>query len=436
MHFLLVQQGTEGDVYPYLAVGAELRRRGHEVSFVSHTTFGALIRRHDIEFLDLEDEEHHRMIQAPEYWDPVKGRPHFTRFLTDSFRKQYELVVKYAKPGHTIAVTSVNGMGVRIAHEKMGLPFVSMHICPFMIGSHCYPSDMPAHNLVPYLRGDPTGLGHKIYFWCADRFFIDPLFKPEVNRIRKELGLPPVSRIFYRWMHSPQLIIGLFPRWYVEPYPPDWPPQTRLTQFPLQDNGSGEELPASVARFLAAGEPPVVFSPGTGTTHLSDFYSAAVDACARLRTRGLLLTRFRQQLPEKLPDFMHHEPYLPFSQILPRAAALISHGGVGSIAQGLAAGIPQLIMPMNFDQPDNARRLREFGVARHLSPKRFRGPNVARELDYLLHSPAVRESCLQLQRLFPNGNAVKQPCDLLESFADEIAVQRKAQATVGSRVFP
>src|SRR5262249_61350306 len=97
------------------------------------------------------------------------------------------------------------------------------------------------------------------------------------------------------------------------------------------------------------GEPPVVFPPGTMMRHPRQFFAEAVDACGRLGRRGLLLSRFRDQLPERLPEGVRHFDYVPLSQVLPRAAALVSHGGIGTLSQALAAGIPPAVMPLGFD---------------------------------------------------------------------------------------
>ena len=63
----------------------------------------------------------------------------------------------------------------------------------------------------------------------------------------------------------------------------------------------------------------------------------------------MLLTRFSEPIPQNLPDGVRHFEFVPFSWLPPRAAAIVHHGGIGTMSQGLAAGIPQLIMPMNFD---------------------------------------------------------------------------------------
>src|SRR5579864_1321672 len=249
-HFLFVAQGSTGDILPPLAIAQDLHQRGHDVSFVTHSHFRDLIQRHGVEFIDLHDDDHYQMLHGPDYWDAGKALEQNARFLTDNLKQQYELVARHADPARTVAVASVNGMGVRIAHEKLGIPMISSHICPFLLRSVETPSDMPVHNLVGlFRRWDPTGLGNRIYFRVADLLYYRPLYEKPVNRLRAELGLPPVARVFHRWIQSPQLIVGLFPKWFVEPYPADWPAHTVLTDFPMEDDRDGAAISAGLNDF-------------------------------------------------------------------------------------------------------------------------------------------------------------------------------------------
>src|SRR5205085_2067897 len=100
-------------------------------------------------------------------------------------------------------------------------------------------------------------------------------------------------------------------------------------------------------------------------------------------------------VPASLPATVRHFAYVPFSQVFPRAAAVVHHGGIGTTAQALAAGIPQVIMPMGYDQPDNAERLVRLGVGAPLPPRRFTGARLAALLGKLL-GPDVRERCRAL----------------------------------------
>jgi UDP:flavonoid glycosyltransferase YjiC (YdhE family) len=169
----------------------------------------------------------------------------------------------------------------------------------------------------------------------------------------------------------------------------------------------------ALERFLDAGSPPILFTPGSANQTAARFFRAAVDASLRLGRRALLLTRFPGHLPP-LPATVHHEPFVPLAQVLPRCAALVSHGGIGTLAQGLSAGVPQLTMPMGFDQPDNATRLNRLGVGRWVVPSAFQGARVASELAGLLDDPAVAERCGHWSRQLRSRNAIEETCDLLE----------------------
>src|SRR5262249_29005603 len=159
-----------------------------------------------------------------------------------------------------------------------------------------------------------------------------------------ELGLAPVRDVFRGWLHSPQLVLGLFPKWFGS-IQPDWPRHTELVGFPLYDERDATPLPAELDAFLAAGPPPVAFTPGSANLHGRPFFEAASAACTRLGRRGLLLTRHPEQLPERLPEGVRHVAYAPFGLLLPKVGALVHHGGIGTSAQGMAAGVPQLVMP-------------------------------------------------------------------------------------------
>jgi UDP:flavonoid glycosyltransferase YjiC (YdhE family) len=253
----------------------------------------------------------------------------------------------------------------------------------------------------------------RLVYWLADRLAIDPVAAPATNAVRDELGLPPVRRLLGDWCHSPQRIVGLYPPWFAPPQP-DWPPQLVLTGFPLFDERGLSEPPPELADFLAGGDAPVVFTAGSAMRQGHTFFREAAVACGLLKRRGLLLTRYPEQLPATLPDGVRHVSYVPFSQLLPHAAALVHHGGIGTTGQALAAGVPQLLMPMGHDQPDNAARVDRLGVGRSLPPRRFKAPTVARLLGELLGSAEVAARCREVAGKFDGANPLAETCRLIE----------------------
>jgi UDP:flavonoid glycosyltransferase YjiC (YdhE family) len=127
-------------------------------------------------------------------------------------------------------------------------------------------------------------------------------------------------------------------------------------------------------------------------THAAAFFRAAVAACESLGARGLLLTKYRHQLPARLPPGVRHCAYAPFRQLLPLCGAIVHHGGIGTTAAALAAGIPQLILPMAWDQPDNAHRVRQLGVGASLGPRQRTAAHLAAALARLM-TPETRARC-------------------------------------------
>jgi UDP:flavonoid glycosyltransferase YjiC (YdhE family) len=258
----------------------------------------------------------------------------------------------------------------------------------------------------------PRGL--RGYYWRAvDGLLIDPLLAPEVNAFRRELGLPPARRFFDIWMHSPQRIVGLFPEWFA-PAPPDWPPHVRLTGFPLWDESEVREPSAELAQFLDEGPPPVVFTAGSAMAQGKEFFHVSGEVCRQSGWRGLLLTQFPEQLPSPLPAGVRHFHYVPFSAVLPRAAAFVHHGGIGTTAQALAAGVPQLVTPLAHDQPDNATRVKRLGVGDFLPIKRYRVARVRERLTRLMASAEVKENYRRYARELVERTALERTCALVE----------------------
>lgn len=390
MHFLCSPLGSAGDIYPFLGVALALKRRGHRVTFLVNGYFRDVVQRHAIEFEELgRAEDLMAAIQNPELWHPVRSIPHVYRHLVEPIlRQQYEAFARRFQPGETVGITDSHGLGALVAQDKLGLPVVTVHCQPAAIWSDVEPPNLPGQFGPGWIR--------RLLNRVGEIAILNPVIKPSLNSLRTELGLDPIDEVA-PWSHSRWCVACLFPEWFCPPQE-DWPKNLIQTDFPLWDDHEQHELPKEVESFLADGDPPIVFTPGSANIFGKEFFAAAVDACRRLNRRGLLLTRFEEQIPAELPRGVVWFPYVPFDLLLRRAAAVVHHGGVGSAAEGLAAGIPQLVMPMAYDQFDNADRLQRLGVGDWIKKSRFTGETVAGALDRLLSSPAVAESCASTKK--------------------------------------
>ncbi len=421
MHVLMIPVGSGGDVHPFVGVGVRLAERGHRVAVICNEHFRSLVEGAGLEFVRNGTEEQYRAaIEDPDLWTPRKGLEVFARHaVIPALRPMYETIKERYVPGETVVVAAGFAYGARIAHDKLGVPLVTIHLQPTMLRSEHEASLMSGLSSIARM----PRLGKRLTFYLIDRLLADKILGPATNAFRAELGLPPVRRFLHQWWHSPQRVIGLFPEWYGPPQP-DWPPQTRLTGFPLYDAQGVEEIPPGVSEFLDAGDPPIVFSPGTAMRQGAKFFESAVEACRILGRRGMLLTLDPSQLPDELPEGVAHFDYVPFSQVLPRAAALVHHGGMGTAAQAMAAGIPHLITPYAADQTDNAARLERMGVARKADPRTDDGAAFARKLRQLLESEQARAQCRLLADRIRNADPLPETCDLIEEMAGRDVVVR------------
>ncbi len=412
LQILLATVGSAGDVYPVISLGRRLLARGHQPVIIANPFFQPLVAAAGVGFIPLGTAgDYERLTNDPDLWHPARGFQVLVReAIAPHIRPLVDILSRF-DPAQTVIAASGFHYGARIAHEKLGTPYVTLHLQPALFRS-AY--DTPALGGFFFPEWWPRWF-KRLYFRFLDAALVDRAIAPHVNPVRAELGLPPQRHFIGDSFHAPQASIGLFPEWFAPPQP-DWPRQIQLTGF-VDDSRETEALPAAAQSFLAAGEAPLVFTAGTAMRHGERFFAAAVSAAEQLGRRALLLTRHRQQLSPTLPPGVQHFDYLPFRQLLPHAAALISHGGIGTVAQGLAAGLPQLLMPMSHDQPDNARRLQRLGAGKWLSPRDFTGPAVAGELATLLGSPEVLTRCRELAQRIDFEQALAATASLIEAAA-------------------
>jgi len=405
---ILTPVGSSGDVNPFVGIGRRLRERGYDVFLVAAEPFRETVEDEGLRFVPLgRTDDFHRLTEHPDLWHTRRGLKLIFGAVGALLREAYAQLEALHEPGRTIVIGHSLSFATRVFEEVHRVPAVTVHLSPNVFRSDF---QLPALPSGADVSGAPRWVKRSL-MWVADRFIIDPYIAPALNAWRTELGLRPVKRVFESWVHSPRRVVGLFPEWFGLPQP-DWPPQVRLTGFPLYDAPAASD--AELEAFLRAGEAPIVFTPGSANRQAAAFFEAAIAATARLGRRALLATGFPEHLPADLPSHVRHVAYAPFSRLLPRSAAIVHHGGIGTCAQGLAAGIPQLVMPLAFDQPDNALRLTRLGVGRFITPRRFTAPRVAPALGDLLSSDKVAAACRRYRDAVMAMDAVGRTCEIVE----------------------
>lgn len=407
MHYLLVTVGTAGNVLPYVGLGVRLRSKGHRVTLAASAYCQRLAAREGFDFvsLELEERQKHDPGNRPKETGKLLGQ--LGEEAIDFTRRVYRTIESLAKESEEkrerLAVVSQGWLfGSRLAQEKLGVRLATVHLQPMLLRTDY---DRPAW----FPR-----FGVRAVHRLID-FGIDRAMGRGVNQVRRELGLAPVSRLMHRWWYSPELVVGFFPEWF-SPRRPDYPRQTILPGLPLYDALETPE-PAELDRadaFLNAGTPPLVFTQATLPGKRTEYFQQALEIAARLERRAVLLSGKSDDLPGALPSQAAWFSYLPLNYVLPRAAAVVHHGGLGSIGQALWAGVPQLTTPRFLDQPDNCKRLAKLGVSATLPAKRFSVDRAVPLLSDLLDSDSVARQCQHWSQVIRKEDAFETLCQKLD----------------------
>lgn len=410
---LLVGIGTHGDILPVIALGAALKARNRQVHLAAPAPFQAMAARTGLSFTPIGTAaDFDRAVRQPTLWRPVRGARAMLAAVAEATEPTYRWLEAEARPGLDQVVASTLALGARVAQERLGLSLITLHLMPMLLESRFAPPRLPG---LPLPRLMPARWRHDLGRG-ADRFVLGPAALPPLNAFRARLGLPPVKRLRH-WWHSPERVLLGVPDWYAPPQP-DWPAQVRQVGFPLADTfGDDADLPPDLATFLLAGPAPLVFCYGSAMAGAHRFFATAVELCRLTSRRGILLTARPEELPAHRSPDLFQAPYAPLSRLLPNCTALIHHGGVGTVAQALAAGCPQLIVPVAFDHADEAERVVRLGVGASLARWRFTAERARRVLDRLLDSAAVAAACREVQVLMQAESGVAGACAIIDGAA-------------------
>jgi len=384
---LLATFGSLGDLHPYIAVGRALRARGQQVVVATSSDYRAAVEEAGLEFApvrpsieSLGDKE----TVARVLFDPLRGAEHLVReFLMVHLRDTYEDMTR-AAVGADLLVSHPITFTVQLVAERMQRPWVSTVLAPLSMMSVDDPPVLSGAEWIHSLRR--FGRWPYVAMVSVVRS-VTRRWEAPLREFRRELGFPASSKLYlFEGQFSPLANFALFDAPLAAPQA-DWPFNTQVCGTPLFDGAMAPpDLLADLEQFLAAGEPPLVFVLGSSAIWMAgDYWNHAIAATQLLNRRAILITG--PNVPTGLPSGIRAYSYLPYSAVLPRAAAVLHHAGIGTLSQALRAGVPQIITPVAFDQPDNAARAARLGVARVLPFRRVMPQRLRDEIAALLGDP-------------------------------------------------
>lgn len=408
---VLTTIGSLGDLHPCLALGLELRGRGHQVVVASTEYY-----RDKVEGLGLE----FRAIRPN--WDPTDGEmirqcgdlkrgPEILirRFVLPHLADTYEDLLR-AVAGADLMVAGELNFAAPLVAEKLGLRWASATLSPASFLSAHDPSITVN---VPWLI-HVRKAGWRPYraVMNVGRRGIRNWWNP-VRDLRRNEGLSSRCDPLFRDKFSPDLVLALFsPLLAVKQ--PDWPTQTLQPGFVFFDGQQSAGIDAELQAFLAAPDAPIVFTQGSTAVHApGSFYQVSAAAAEKLGRRALLLGT--TELPAGASSRICARAYAPYSEIFPRAAINVHQGGSGTAGQALRAGRPQLIVPFGWDQPDNAARVERLGVGLHLPRRQYSVSTATAALARLLGGNGFANRASQVGLNIRKERGLNGACDAIEN---------------------
>jgi rhamnosyltransferase subunit B len=387
---VLVTVGSAGDLFPFLRMALVLRGAGHRVDILGPWPHEPYARQAGLEFHCLPADP--AVLDDPDLWHPRRGFAVVWRATRPAMAEMPRVVEALADEegcvllAHPLALPDCDlcramRPDLKIAAAWLAPSNLPTVYDPLLIGPLHIPHWMP--------------LGVRRWLWRRlGAAFIDPVALPDINAARRARGLAPVSSLLEHIVSIADLSVLLYPEWFAKDQP-DWPRPLYRAGFPLYDPDPHATLSTELSGFLAAGDRPLVFTPGTGNRQAWHFFRCAQLAALHMGRRAIFLTPHREQVPPDLPPTILWQEYVPLHVLLPFSELLVHHGGIGTTAEALRAGVPQLVMPLAHDQFDNASRVAALGTGLELSHSRLHGDRLVSTLETLLSSPEVHERCRQ-----------------------------------------
>lgn len=368
-----VSLGTVGDVAPLIAVGQELQRRGHCCELLTNQCFVPAAQRAGLS-------AHAVSAQV----GIMRGVPRLDDYL---YCAAAAIAEHLQRSQPQLIVNCDRYCTSNLIAERQRVPVVRLHLSPFKLR----PYDQRRTPSYQLFARDPRVLAH-------------------VNQRRSALGLAAVTNAFHAEPYVARHV-ATFPDWLCDE-PPHGAPELEFVGFPLPPERT--PLAPELRAFIERHGRPLVFTHGTGNEDLGGFLRLAELCCQQLGLPGVALC------PSGVGEWRGSErlllaPFTPLGALLPQARLLVHHGGIGTAARALEAQIPQVVLPLRFDQPDNGARLARLGVASVLEPRQCSVPALASTIRALLGSSAVASRSAELGRRIRGAAAIERWADVLEA---------------------
>jgi UDP:flavonoid glycosyltransferase YjiC (YdhE family) len=419
MRIVIIAPGSRGDVQPYIALGKGLQNAGHTIRLVSHSNFEALVTSYGLEFWsfgnDVKDAvENSEMRELTE-----KGN--FLLLLAKMAKEAEREALHFAEggllaaQGMDVVLAGIGGLfiGTAIA-EKLHMPLVQAYVFPFT------PTKDFSSVLTPKLPTFLNRLSHHLarqLMWQGFRS-ADTIARKEVLNIPSAPFLGPYAS---KSTHNMPVLYGFSPS--VIPAPSDWNGNTHITGYWFVDETDDWQPPTALLDFLRSGSPPVYIGFGSmSTRNPEQTADLVIQALALANQRAVLLSGWSGLQRNNIPESIFMIDSIPHSWLFQRISAVIHHGGASTVAAGLRAGVPSIVIPFFGDQPFWGQRIAELGVGTKPIPrKKLTAEKLANAIREVIADQEMRLRAEKIGKQIQAENGIKSAVKIFNDLEQQKA---------------
>lgn len=399
MRVLMSTFGSEGDLKPPVAIGKMLQQFGAEVDFIANPFFEQRVLSEGLNFIgagpfvDLDT----ILKNDPSLLHPIKGPGQVGKMLLGSVEYFFPVACQQIeKQRPDIVVSHAIELGTQWAARKYGIPYVTLSTTPWIWFSK---DDLV--NVGKRLR--PTWINAVAFRVLA--WIFESCFAVSTLKLRKRFQLPRAYGAMKSFFSESVLNLGCWSALF-RPETRDDPVNSLITGFTIDRERDPGLIPKKLMDWLSQESPPVIVGLGTTARWQGrHIYQAVAEACTELKRRCLLIGPELKDL-EDSENRTRAVREIPFQDVFPYACVLVHHGGLGTTAQALFAGCPQLVVPFAHDQFYNAARVKRLGAGLSLSSRKISAKSVKKLLRQMLNDKQMNQRAKDLALQFqqqPHG---------------------------------
>lgn len=408
--------GSRGDIQPCVVLCRGLQQAGHEVGLAAPEDFATFVAQHGVSFRPLRgdvqrimESDTARTFMASGGANPLKSIRAIRTLLGPVVVQMTNDAYAACSDADAVICLGVLGAFGQAITTALRVPLLLVEPTPLLptraFAAPAWPIQRNLGGWHNYLSG--IVMLQVVWQW----------YRPFVNDFRKRLGLSACGALSYHRLLRSTPVVGAYSA-SVIPRPRDWPDTAHITGYLFLDEQTGWRPPPELQAFLAAGDPPVYVGFGSmAGRDPEQLAGLALAALARSGRRAVLATGWGGLQTALASDRVFVVDAVPHRWLFPRMAAVVHHGGAGTTAEGLRAGVPAVITPFAFDQHFWGAQVNRMGLGpAPIAQKKLTVDRLAAAIDAAVTDPAMRQRAVLCAEAIRRENGLEHAVGVIQDY--------------------